>query len=122
LDCQSTIPLFNTWIIGFWFESLSLHQEGFRQPVISWFLEKNPNLNRVGYNPARAVIAISMHQVISDSSRDFVLENGETGRKPMSTAFDESGLDYRGESTNDPVNLASRLPPKALFMRKGEQC
>jgi hypothetical protein len=40
----------------------------------------------------------------------------------MSTVFDEIGLDYRVKSANDPVNFASRLPPKALFMRKGEQC
>lgn len=64
----------------------------------------------------------TMHEVISVYSGDFVLENCETGRKHMSTTFDKISLVDPGESAIDPVNFASRLPPKTLFMRKGEHC
>ncbi len=44
----------------------------------------------------------TMREVIFIGSKDFVLENRETGRKHMRTVFDEIGLAYRVESANDP--------------------
>ncbi|MCJ7435811.1 MAG: hypothetical protein MUO77_20215 [Anaerolineales bacterium] len=44
----------------------------------------------------------TMREVIFVGSKDFVLENRETGRKHMRTVFEEIGLAYRVESANDP--------------------
>jgi len=43
-----------------------------------------------------------MREVIFVGSRDFVLQNRETGRQRMRTLFEEIGLAYRVESANDP--------------------
>jgi seryl-tRNA synthetase len=44
----------------------------------------------------------TMREVIFVGSRDFVLQNRETGRQRMRTLFEEIGLAYRVESANDP--------------------
>ena len=57
-----------------------------------------------------------MREVIFVGSKDFVLENRETGRKHMRTVFDQIGLAYRVKSANDPVNFASGSPSKAFYI------
>jgi hypothetical protein len=49
-----------------------------------------------------------MREVIFVGSKDFVVENRETGRKHMRNVFDEIGLAYRVENAHDPMNFASR--------------
>jgi hypothetical protein len=44
----------------------------------------------------------TMREVIFVGSKDFVLENRETGRKRMAKFFEKIGLAYRVESANDP--------------------
>jgi hypothetical protein len=44
----------------------------------------------------------TMREVIFVGSKDFILQNRETGRERMRSFFEEIGLAYRVESANDP--------------------